>query len=171
MCCKWNLFFACKNTAPTMSLVSKRLMMSALALLLAGQCGWCAFDAQPVSAAADSAFVGTGMALPDTPKLGTAPETVRPRPDSATTTAALKAQNRRLGWFSIGTAVAGLGSVAIFGLMPFLLLPAAALLGFTVMKRAKKWKKDKDSGYWLGLIGVVVSLAFLGLVAVLVASN
>jgi hypothetical protein len=39
------------------------------------------------------------------------------------------------------------------------------------MKRAKKWKKDKNSGYWLGLIGVVVSLAFLGLVAVLVASN
>ena len=170
MCRNWHLFFAGKKPPP-ISLVSKQLMMSALVLLMAGRCGWCAFDAQPVSAAADSAFIGAGMALPDTPKLGIAPETVRPRPDSATTTAALKAQNRRLGWFSIGTAVAGLGSVAIFGLMPFLLLPAAALLGFTVMKRAKKWKKDKDSGYRLGLIGVAVSLAFLGLVAVLALSN
>ncbi|TAD92113.1 MAG: hypothetical protein EAY75_03280 [Bacteroidetes bacterium] len=141
---KQTIIMLCLNTRV------KLLLCCLVAAVLSGQQVWGATaEPQPVPA--------TAVLMP-------APQNTT---DSTTVNVATKAQNRRLGWFSIGTAFAGLGSVFVFGLMPFLLLPAAALLGFSVMKRSKKWKKDKESGYRLGLVGVILSAVFLALLVVL----
>ena len=97
------------------------------------------------------------------------------KPDSTRTAAdqkeiALK-QNRKLGIFSILTAAAGIASIFIFPLMPFLLLPAGALLGLSAMKRSRKWKKDKGNGYVLGLIGLILSVLLIGVAIALIVNG
>ena len=85
--------------------------------------------------------------------------------------AVLKKKNKTTGWLSLGFGILGFILVLfpVIGFVAFFAWLAAITLGIMATKRAKKFSNETESGYGLGLAGLIVGSAGILLLIIALA--